>query len=118
MPNVKSNDELKYPAQRLINAFDKPFLIDGHEYKLGISIGITSTIGSPEQPEADIIINADFAMYEAKKQGKNRFVVFTEDMRKEVQHELKLNHELVIALDNAEFRLFYQPQVNIETGDI
>ena len=81
-------------ADRLLNTFASPFAIGGSEFISGASIGIA--LGrAPESGVEDLLQQADIALYEAKRQGKGRFVVFEPWMRGDHdQREMRMNPEL------------------------
>src|SRR5207247_11069739 len=62
--------------------------------------------------------HADVAMYAAKEGGRGRFEVFLLDMARELGELLGLEHELRLGLQRSEFALHYQPEVDLETGDV
>jgi len=82
-----------------------------------VSIGIALSNSAYEQPE-DILRDADTAMYRAKSLGKARYEVFDADMRASVMARLQLETDLRHALEREEFRNFYQPIVDLGSGDI
>ncbi|MCH7546573.1 MAG: EAL domain-containing protein [Planctomycetes bacterium] len=102
-------------AERLQREISSPHTIAGHEVITTASIGIVTSEGNYDRPE-DIIRDADTAMYQAKKTGKARYVVFDERMHAEVVKRLNLEKELHYAVERKEFTLYYQPIVSIETG--
>jgi len=66
----------------------------------------------------DLVKNADLAMYNAKEKGKNQFVICASNMKGEVRKVMELSNSLYYAQEYKELSLFYQPQVNIETGEV
>lgn len=62
--------------------------------------------------------HADIAMFEAKKNGRNQYAFFTEEVNRQIQHSIMLGKEMKTALANDEFELYYQPKVNTESGKI
>jgi len=96
-------------AERLSEALAEPFALAEGKSRVQVwaSLGVASaTAGiSPE----DLLRNADIAMYRAKWEGKNRYVVFESEMQGEVQSRLELEMDLREALGKDQFHLVYQP---------
>lgn len=102
-------------AQRIIAALGQPFQLSENEVITATSIGITIF---PEDGDsaAELVKNADMAMYKAKKEGKSRYALFTDEMNQNMVRRVSLESDLRQALQRNEFVLFYQPKINIETG--
>jgi diguanylate cyclase (GGDEF)-like protein/PAS domain S-box-containing protein len=104
-------------AQKIIDALAKPFQIDGSEIFISASIGIA--ICPPDDNDADgLISNADAAMYEAKKQGRNNFQFYSAALNERATGKVLLERALHHALARNEFVLHYQPKVSLRTGRI
>src|SRR2546421_1519160 len=117
LDDLKDPNDAKRAAERLMKALTAPFVLGGKEVFTSVSIGIALSNPAYEQPE-DILRDADTAMYRAKSLGKARFEVFDADMRASVMARLQLETDLRHALEREEFRNFYQPIVNLASGDI
>ena len=104
-------------ARRLLQSLSEPVWIAGHELSVGASIGIALHAGGPGQGE-ELVRHADVAMYAAKEAGRGRFEVFHYDMARELGELLGLEQELRLGLQRGEFTLHYQPEVEIESGNI
>ena len=104
-------------ATRILEHFAKPFTLSSHELFVTPSIGI-SVFPDDAESSSDLMKNADIAMYEAKASGGNAFVFFDTQMNQQVQDRLSLEAELRAAIHRHEFTLFYQPRVDITTGEI
>jgi diguanylate cyclase (GGDEF)-like protein len=105
-------------ASRIIAAVEtKPFMLDGQSIHLGASIGVALAPHDGDDP-ADLLRNADLALYAAKADGKGRFrrydVSLDERMRERRTLEAGLRH----ALEHGQLALHYQPLVNARTGEI
>lgn len=104
-------------AQRIVESFSRPIDLNGKELYAGVSIGI-SIYPSDGTDALSLIKNADLAMYRAKALGKNTYQLYTESLQKHVNRRLELENNLRRALERQEFEVFYQPKVDIETGQI
>jgi diguanylate cyclase (GGDEF)-like protein len=102
-------------AERVLTMLQQGIVIDGHEVRLTVSIGI----GLYPEDGADIetlIKNADLAMYRAKHVGRNQYCFFTPALQQEVERRFRTSMELHQALARDEFSLAYQPQWDVRTG--
>ena len=104
-------------AERIQDEFRVPFDLDGLEVFATVSIGIAVWKPTYERPE-NLLRDSDTAMYRAKANGRNTFVVFDEDMHALVVATLKLETDLRRAIARNEFRVYYQPIVSITVGRI
>lgn len=104
-------------AQHFMDALSESFEIEGHEIFITTSIGIT--IYPADSDDREILLkNADTAMYYAKSRGRNNFQFFTSEMNSRIIEKLFIESKLRHALENEEFQLYFQPQVEAETGCI
>jgi diguanylate cyclase (GGDEF)-like protein len=87
------------------------------EYFISASIGVSIFPYNGEKHEA-LLKNADIALYMAKKDGKNKIVFYEEDLNEEVLQHVKMANRIQKGLDNDEFELFYQPQIDMVSGKI
>ena len=98
-------------ASRIIDGMNKPFLCDGHAVRLGASLGIC--LREKEcSADADLFQHADLALYKAKNNGRNNFVVFDELMRAETLRLMSLENRLRAAVIEKSLQIHYQPIVN------
>ncbi len=108
-------------ARRFVEAIhvriQEPFIISDIEIHIDTSIGVALYPRHGDDID-DLIKYADIAMYNAKKQGKNQFVIYTAEMNKTYLRRMSINKELRSAIQNEEFTLWYQPQVNTTSGQI
>lgn len=104
-------------ANKIIAALNQPLVLHGKEVVIGVSIGITMAPNDSKDIDS-LMKNADLAMYRAKEKGRNKFQFYTADMNVQAEHRLALENDLRRALKNQEFELYYQPVVDLHTGQI
>jgi len=92
-----------------------PIFVDGHPFEVTFSIGV-KIFPSHENGYEEVISHADIAMYKAKKSGKNKFAFFDTELDIELKQFSLLEKEIKQALINREFRLYYQPKVDVNTN--
>jgi diguanylate cyclase (GGDEF)-like protein len=100
-------------SQQLTNLFN----IEGHEISISASIGIACGIPQEGHPE-DFLRNSDVAMYRAKKNGKANYQVFDLSMKSHLQKQILLETELRQAIEREEFKIYYQPVMQLATDRI
>ena len=104
-------------AKKITNTLKQPFTVDGHELYVSASIGIAMYPQDGTNIE-NLIKHADVAMYHVKGQGKNGYQFYSNEMNVPYIEKLSLDTGIHKALDNNEFNLVYQPQINLRTGEI
>ena len=112
MPNLDDPKNAPIVAQRVLDSLGRAFLLSGHEAFVSGSIGIT-IYPDDAQDASDLLKNADAAMYRAKEEGKANYQFFTADMNEQVQERMVLKNGLTKALENQEFKLLYQPKLDL-----
>ncbi|MEW9698247.1 EAL domain-containing protein [Paenibacillus sp. SI8] len=111
-----SNDAIAIIAG-INRVLEEPFRLEQYELHVTASIGIA--ISSDDGEDAEMLMKyADIALARAKEKGRNDFQIFNSDMKSVSLDRLKLENELRKAIAGEEFILYYQPQVEIETGRI
>lgn len=104
-------------AQKIVNEFSYPFMFDSQKIFISSSIGISIYPTDGEDMEM-LIRNADMSMYHAKAQGRNNYKFYTPNLYDEVSSKMKLENGLRKALENDEFTIYYQPQVELNSERI
>lgn len=102
-------------AQRLNDALAQPFVVAGHELRVGASIGISS-YPQDGQDIGALLKNADTAMYQAKAAGGGTYRFFTPDMNARISERVTLENSLRQALHDNQIHVHYQPQVDMAEG--
>lgn len=102
-------------AQRIVDLIGRPFLIQGNQINVGASIGIAAFNAGTENGTT-LLQNADLALHEAKQSGRNRICHFQLRMAEEAHKRRVLETELRRAVTLQQFRLVYQPQVELPSG--
>ena len=104
-------------AQKIVDAFKRPFDLEGKETYVTASVGVTLYPADSESAE-ELVVNADAAMYRAKEEGRSNYQYFTRDMNERALQRVQMEAALRQALERQEFRLFYQPKADLVTGKI
>jgi diguanylate cyclase (GGDEF)-like protein/PAS domain S-box-containing protein len=104
-------------ALAIVRSLAKPIEIDGHKCRVGCSAGIACQTASAEDPR-QLLVNADIALYEAKKRGRNRMEVFSEELRMAAVRRKTTSDEFLTALEHDQIVPFFQPQFDARTLDI
>jgi len=116
LKDINEESDATYVAERIIEQLQTPFNLEKREVFISSSIGIALSTGYERCD--DLLRNADAAMYEAKKSGKSRFTLFKPDMDSRAFELLQLATDLRRAIERQEFRLFYQPVLQLDNGKI
>jgi diguanylate cyclase (GGDEF)-like protein len=106
-------------AERIKRDLTLPFVVDGHEAVVTSSIGIATAVPgeSGEEYAEELMRRADVAMYQGKREGKDRYKVFSSPMNHSFER-LELEENLRRAIAREELKVYYQPQVRISTGEV
>jgi len=106
-------------AERILAAFDLPFFINGHEVFSSCSIGIVSADSQFHHEPADLLRDADMAMYRVKSGGRDSYAVFNQEVRREVSDQVEQEGALRNALKRTdELAPYFQPIVCVRTGEL
>lgn len=104
-------------AQRILDAIAQPFDIEGQEVFITASIGIAIYPIDGEDVDS-LLKNCDTAMYHAKNEGRNNYKFYEQSLNKTALDILALENNLRKALDKQEFRVYYQPRIDIRTRNV
>ncbi|HEY6131784.1 MAG TPA: bifunctional diguanylate cyclase/phosphodiesterase, partial [Halioglobus sp.] len=114
---IDSSESAGVVARRLLEMLAQPITIEGHELVITPSIGIAIAPDDADSVEG-LLKAADTAMYHAKTSGKNKFMYYNSGMNAASVDRLKLENDLRRAMERNELMLYYQPQVDTQTGAV
>ena len=112
IPNVRDANDLMVPTERFRELLRDPHEPDGKRLPISVSIG-AALYPEHDRNAAGLLRNAEIALYRAKNAGRNRFVIFEQSMREEVEQRISLLGEIRSGIERGEFALYYQPLVRI-----
>jgi diguanylate cyclase (GGDEF)-like protein/PAS domain S-box-containing protein len=102
-------------AERIVATLGQPFLLDGRELSIGVSVGIAGNSTGAETEDV-LLRNADVAMYRAKAKREGGWVRFESGMRDALVEKLELENDLKLALSRGQLAVYYQPTVELARG--
>jgi diguanylate cyclase (GGDEF)-like protein/PAS domain S-box-containing protein len=115
LPDLHQAEDAAVIAEKILEELENPFTIAGINYRATASIGIS--IFPRDGDSADLLLkNADIAMYKVKGSGRNGYKFFAKEMYVGFHERINLENELRQAIQNSEFELHYQPQINVKTN--
>lgn len=114
MERIDNESFIYLMANRIQAVLKKPFLLEFKKIYVNASIGI-SVYPDDGDTAMEMIRSADMAMHRAKREGKNRYVLFTKGMHQELYEKFRTENGIRFGLLHREFVVHYQPKVNIDT---
>ena len=117
LTNCHEETDVAVVVEKLKRAFSQPFVVNNHFLNVGLSMGISIYPIDGKDGE-ELLRNADIAMYKAKEEGKNRYVFYQEQMYNRIKKRHSLAESLKRAIQNDEFVVYYQPQIDIKEHKI
>ncbi len=116
MRDLHDADDALQLAQRIVDRFRQPLVANGIDLYATASVGVAYS--SMHSDATDVLREADTALYVAKQQGRDRFAVFTDSLRETVTNRLEMGSQLRPAFERSEFEVWYQPEVNLASGEV
>jgi len=118
LDDIAHPDDAARVAEEIISDLSKPFnLSQSDDVRIGVSIGISLYPQHGSCPET-LLDHADAALYQAKDQGRGCFAYFSESLTRAAQERIALEVRLRRAIEQDELRMLYQPQIDINSGQI
>ncbi|MCL5103134.1 MAG: EAL domain-containing protein [Armatimonadetes bacterium] len=117
LPHVDSAESAAMFTRRILKSFSKPFDLQEGQTQVSTSVGISLYPEHGVDVEA-LVKNADAAMYRAKERGKNSYCFYDEALSAAATERITMEAALKAAIEREEFVVYYQPRVNVVTGDI
>jgi diguanylate cyclase (GGDEF)-like protein len=117
LPQLGSAEDAAKAAQRLSEALKPAFHLESHELYISCSIGIALYPHDGDDDQT-LLKHADAALYRVKEQGRNGYQLYTPAINSQASALLALESSLHHALERDEFVLYYQPQININSGAV
>ncbi len=117
MEDLKDVEDASLLAHKIEEVLAQPIHIEGHTLYISCSMGI-SLYPQDDTDANNLIKYADAAMYKAKEEGRNNFQFYASEMTEFTLERMVMKSSLRDAIDNKEFILYYQPQIDVTTGKL
>jgi diguanylate cyclase (GGDEF)-like protein/PAS domain S-box-containing protein len=115
--DISGNGDVEALASKIGDVLAKPYTIDGNEVSTSVSIGVVPCRGEIAGADA-MMMKADLALYRAKNEGRNQYRFHVAALDDETRERMVIAEDLRHAVARHELELYYQPQVELETGAI
>ncbi|MCB1460864.1 MAG: EAL domain-containing protein [Nitratireductor sp.] len=111
-------EKLEEMAERIISMMRQPVSFGNHECRYGVSIGIAIADLQDNDYGKRLLIDADIALYRAKRNGRNRFEFFSTALKAEIIHNKRVADDILSGLERREFVPYFQPQFDAQTLEL
>lgn len=115
--NIDNDSMLEDNIKSYVHIMTEPFDIDNNLLHVNMSIGVAQYPKDSDNIHS-LLQHADIAMYQAKKDGKNRYVLYNEEMSKSRYEKIMIETELRKAFTDNQIQVYYQPQINAKTNKL
>lgn len=114
---IEKEEQAKELAYQLIEAMEEPLIVNGQEFFMTLKIGI-SLYPKDGDDGKTLIRKADIARHELSKKAISQFRFFEKQMNRTIHEKIQMERELRKALELEEFEVYYQPQLQLQTGQV
>jgi diguanylate cyclase (GGDEF)-like protein len=114
---LRSSNDAALVANKVLESLSRPFAVEGHELHISASIGV-GFFPSDGSDASALLRAANAAMYKAKQKGRGNYQFFTAALHEAARRRMAATNQLRQALAQDEFSVYYQPQVDMESGRI
>ncbi len=114
LKDIRTIDDATVVAQRMLEIVSTPYEINGTKLVIGVSIG-GSIYPDNAMDAVELLRTADAAMYKAKELGRNNFQFFCEELSRESHARVEMEHDLRLAIERDELKVYYQPIIDTKT---
>ncbi len=115
--SARRAEDIERAADRIVQSFQEPLVVDGRELLMGISLGASIFPGHGREPEG-LLRAADAALFHAKAQGRSRVRVFSPELLEAAAARFATEQGLRRAVERGEFELHFQPEVDLATCEV
>ena len=115
LDDIRGDLDAEVVAARLLDVLAAPYHVGEHTVNSSVSIGVVTATHAVDDVES-VLRDADIAMYEAKRTGRGRYVMFEPSMHRRVRDDVELENDLRRAIQQNEMSVVYQPMVDLNTG--
>ncbi|WP_020407922.1 GGDEF domain-containing protein [Hahella ganghwensis] len=115
VPNVIQLEDIQAIACNVTNVISRPFTLGGNEYNVSVSVGV-SVFPDDAKDQETIMRHADVAMYRAKKEGRNRYCFFSDELEHQLMQRHHLEKQLRETIATRSIEVFYQPKIRLADG--
>lgn len=117
LQDIKGSGDASDVARHILDKMSEPYAVGELKLSLSASIGISVFPRDGQDIDA-LVSNADLAMYRAKQAGRNNFQYYSLEFEARMRRQLRIEQRLKSALNNDDFHLYYQPVLDIQTGEL